>query len=383
MKKKIIFAGGGTGGHLYPIISIAREVAKNLSIDTKIYFVLPSKENLNIVKKEKFIPKRIISGKLRRYFSFKNLVSPFQILIGTIQAFVFISKIKPNIVFLKGGYGALPVGVVALIKKIPIILHESDMFPGLITKIFSRWARLTLISFEETRNYLYFSPTNIHLLGNPIRNFQCRQGDKIKAKQKLKIDSEKKVIFVLGGSQGSDEINELIFNLISILTVKFSLIHVIGKKNFSEFRKKIVKEYNNYIQKNNSKILLQNYRAYPFIEESDLKMVYCASDIIISRAGANTIFEIAQTGKPSILIPLIGSASDHQRKNAYAYMKAGACLVVEKPNLKKNIFLKDLDNLLNNKKRLSFMAKSAREFAKPNAARDIAELILRTMNDER
>ncbi len=375
MKKKIVFAGGGTGGHLYPVISIARELIKNnLNTGTELYFVLPNKNFFNVIKEEGFIPKRIISGKLRRYFSFKNLISPFQILIGTIQAFIFISKVKPNLVFLKGGYGALPIGTIALIKRIPIILHESDVFPGLITKIFSRWAKSTLISFKETKDYLSLS--SVRLLGNPVRNFKCNEGDKIKAKQKLKIDSDKKVIFILGGSQGSDEINKLIFNLISVLTVKFSLIHTVGKKNFSEFKKKIQEKYNNHIQENNSKISFQNYRAYPFMEENDLKTAYCASDIIISRAGASIIFEIAQAGKPSILIPLIGSASDHQRKNAYAYMKTGSCLVVEKPNLKKNIFLKDVNDLLNNEKRLALMAKFAQEFAKPNAAKDIANLIL-------
>ncbi len=380
MKKKIVFAGGGTGGHLYPVISIARELVKNnLNIGTEFYFALPNKKNFNVIREEGFIPKKIISGKLRRYFSFKNLISPFQILIGAIQAFIFISKVKPNLVFLKGGYGALPVGAIALIKRIPIVLHESDVSPGLITKIFSRWAKLTLISFKETTDYLSLS--SARLSGNPTRDFKCNEGDKIKAKQKLKIDSNKKAIFILGGSQGSDEINELIFNLISVLAVKFSLIHVIGKKNFPEFKKKIQEKYNNHIQENNSKISFQNYKAYPFMEENDLKTAYCASDIIISRAGASVIFEIAQVGKPSVLIPLIGSASDHQRKNAYAYMKTGSCLVVEKPNLKKNIFLKDINDLLNNEKKLALMAEFAQKFAKPNAAKDIANLILGVMNN--
>jgi len=388
MKKKIIFAGGGTGGHIYPIISIARELAKKLNMNTEFYFVLPSKIHFNIVKKEGFIPKRIISGKLRRYFSFKNFISPFQILIGTIQAFVFISKIKPNLVFLKGGYGALPIGIVALIKQIPIIIHESDVSPGLVTKIFNRWAKLTLISFEETKNYLSSAFLNreknssIYLSGNPVRDFKCKKEDVAQAKRKIGINLNKKVIFVIGGSQGSHEINELIFDLISDLAVNFSLIHIVGKKNFSEFKEKFEKEHNYKIKKHNSEILFQNYKIYPFMEENDLKVAYCASDIIISRAGASMVFEIARAGKPSILIPLINSASDHQRKNAYAYMKTGSCLVIEKPNLKKNIFLKDLNNLLNNKEKMSLMAKSAQKFAKPKAAKNIANIILTIVNNK-
>jgi UDP-N-acetylglucosamine--N-acetylmuramyl-(pentapeptide) pyrophosphoryl-undecaprenol N-acetylglucosamine transferase len=345
---------------------------------------LPNKKDFGTIKKEGFIFKRIISGKLRRYFSFKNLISPFQVLIGTVQAFIFICKIKPNLVFLKGGYGALPVGIIALIKKIPIVLHESDVFPGLITRIFNRWAKLTLISFEETRNYLLSGFSSVHrqapsvyLSGNPVRNFKCTKEDIIKAREKLKINPDKKMIFVLGGSQGSREINELIFDLLCDLTVNFSLIHIVGKRNFSEFKEKFTKKYNHKIQKHNYNILSQNYKAYAFMKENDLKTAYCASDIIISRAGASIIFEIAQAGKPSILIPLINSASDHQKKNAYAYMKTGSCLVVERPNLKKNIFLKNLNNLLSNEKELSLMAKSAHEFAKPDAAKDIAGLIQR------
>ena len=372
--KKVIFAGGGTGGHFYPIVSIIRELYKKNKSQTEIYFFGPDDYGQDFLKKEKIRFYKVLSGKLRRYFSLKNIISPFLILAGTIQTIYLLNKIKPQLVFLKGGYGSLPVGVAALIYRIPIILHESDTELGLINKLFARWAKLFLLSFPETRKHL-LEDVKTELVGNPVRSFEYR-GDIEEARKSMEIiDQEKPILLVLGGSQGSIEINELIFNLLENLVKDFFIIHSVGIENFEKFKTDIQTKY--------GKTIFQNYRYYPFVDENLLAKAYFLADIIIARAGSGIIFEIAQTGKPAVLIPLIGSAADHQRKNAYAYMAKGACLVMEKPNLKKGLFLETLHNLIIDKQKRDAMSTGARSFARSNAAKDIAQIIIRQLNVKR
>jgi len=366
MKTRLIFTGGGTGGHIYPNLAIIRELKKQLP-DLEVHFIAPREKDLKeIGEKEEVVTKKIISAKLHRYFTLKNLIIPFNLSIGLAQALIYLSQIKPRAVFLKGGYGSLPVGLAALMLKIDIFLHESDTYPGLITRVFSKWAKLSFISFKETKNYI--KTTKVKLTGNPIRCFNY-SGDNSQAKEALGVNKNQKMILILGGSQGSKEINELVLNTASSLLVNFSLVHVVGKKKFNQFKEKVKKNINK-----------KSYKVYPYLNEDKLSQCYKAADLIISRSGSSLIFEIAQAGKASILIPLIGAAADHQRKNAYAYMKTGACLVIEQPNLKQNIFLEDIKKLLKDKDKIEKMEKSARGFALKDAAKDISRLILKNIS---
>lgn len=363
-KKAIIFAGGGTGGHIYPIIAIIRELKKHLS-GLAVYFVAPDKASLKEMNQQKeIISKRILSGKLRRYLSLKNLVSPVLIFTGFIQALAYLLKIKPSLVFLKGGYGALPLGLAALALKLPIIVHESDTYPGLITRLFASRAEIVLTSFQETKNYLR-KGIKIRLTGNPVRKLNQKEKNQQDAKKILGLSEQKKALLVLGGSQGSSEINELIFNTKNNLLVNFSIIHAVGKDKFRDFKKRIS-------QRKRS----NDYQIYPYLKEKKLSLALTAADLVIARSGAGLIFEIAQAGKPSILIPLANAASNHQRKNAYSYMSAGACLVIEKPNSQQGVFLKELSRLSNNQERIKKMTAAAKRFAKPDASSEIASLIL-------
>ena len=366
--KNIVFAGGGTGGHFYPIVAIIRELKKISDNNLQFYFITPEKINDLVLENEGVIFKRIFSGKLRRYLSIKNLASPFKIIYGLIQSLALFKEINPKMVFLKGGYGALPVGLAALFFRTPIIIHESDTKPGLMNRLFHKFSILTLISFKETKNYLRIFPEKIRLVGNPVRNLSSAYTQN-EAKNKLGFSEKKPLILVLGGSQGSEEINELIFNLLDKLVVNFSIIHGVGKVGYKNYHDKLC-EYSD-----KKKNLFKEYKIYEYFDEDMLRTIYKACDVVISRSGASIIFEISEAKKPAILIPLMSSAANHQLENAYSYMSSGACIAMESPNLNRNVFFENIINLLKDKKRIDEMTKAAEHFSKPRAAENIAKII--------
>jgi len=370
---KILFTGGGTAGHIFPIIAIIREIKKIYLKENLQFFYLGPKDEFGevLLQQEGVVVKTILAGKIRRYFGFlsffQNLIDIFiKFPLGFLQSLFYIFFISPDVIFSKGGYGSLPVVLVGWLFLTPIFLHESDVVPGLANRIASRFALEIFVSFpvEKTR---YFPVKKMLLVGNPIRK-EILEGKREKAKTLFNITGEKPVIMVLGGSQGSQRINDVLMIILSQLLEKFELIHQTGEKNFQEIQKETQIILN--------KELLRYYHPLAFLNEEELKHAYLISDLICSRAGAGAIFEIAGLGKPSILIPLSESAQNHQIENAYAYSEAGACLVLEEINLTPHFFLERIEYLFSQPQKLKEMSQAAESFAKPEAGRIIAEYLL-------
>jgi len=207
-------------------------------------------------------------------------------------------------------------------------------------------------------------------LGNPIRK-ELLQGDrKVSKGGMMNLTSNKPVVLILGGSQGAQAINELILSILNNLLAKYEVIHVTGRNTY----KKVLLGSEAMLSDKN---LWQQYHLYEFLNEVELKNAYASASIAISRAGAGSIFELATMGKPSILIPLPGSANDHQSKNAYQYAKSGAAIVIEQESLSPSYFMGEIENVLSKKEN---MVKSALKFAKPEAAAEIAKEILNYLN---
>jgi UDP-N-acetylglucosamine--N-acetylmuramyl-(pentapeptide) pyrophosphoryl-undecaprenol N-acetylglucosamine transferase len=364
---KILFTGGGTGGHVYPLIAIAREIRtiypkKNL----EFYYAGPSDEFASILlSQEDFIIKTIISGKLRRYFDWQNFIDIlFKIPIGVIQSFFLLLAIKPDLVFSKGGSGSIAVTYSARLLKIPVFIHESDVVPGLSNQKTSKWAKKVFTSFPKTE---YFNPEKITLIGNPIRK-EILNGDKKRAGELFNLTFEKPIFLIIGGSQGAEAINDFVLMVINDLLANYEIIHVTGRENFKEesAEAQVIEEKN----------LDKYYHPIAYLDEEKLKHAYKAADLIISRAGSGSIFEIAAAGKPSILVPLPTSAGDHQSKNAYVYAQTGAAEVVEQQNLTPNFFMDKVKLLSLHPEKSEEMKAAALAFAKPLAARAIAREIL-------
>jgi len=364
---KILFTGGGTGGHLFPIVAIVREIRriypkKNL----KFYYMGPKDEfGLLMLSQEDFIIKTIISGKIRRYFSFQNFVDIlFKIPFGILQSFFWLLFNRPDLVFSKGGSGSISVTLSARILMIPVFIHESDVAPGLSNQITAKWAKKIFISFPKTE---YFDPEKTTLVGNPIRK-EILEGDEEKATEMFNLTLQKPIFLIIGGSQGAETINDFILRILNDLLKDYEIIHVTGPQN--------VKEISAEAQAIEDKNLQIYYHPIGFLDEQKIKHAYKAADLIISRSGSGSIFEIAGVGKPSLLIPLPSAAGNHQSKNAYAYAETGAAEVVEQQNLIPNFFIEKLQLLFLHPEKLQEMHEAALAFAKPLAAKAIARGVL-------
>ena len=368
---KILFTGGGTGGHIFPIIAIVREIRKfSPKKRLDFYYIGPQDEfNKLLLSQEDIKVKEISAGKIRRYLTFKSFFQNiYDIFVknpaGLISSFFYIFFLAPDLIFSKGGFGSIPSSIAGWILRVPIFLHEADAAPGLANRFLARVSIELFISFRKTP---FFSERRMLLVGNPIRR-ELLTGSKEKAKQFFNLTGEKPVVLVMGGSQGAQRINDKILDILPSLLKEFELIHQTGERNFRQ-----VKEGAKVMI---SKDLEKYYHPFGFLKEQELKKAYAACDFVISRAGAGSIFEIAALGKPSILVPLPESAQGHQLKNAYTYAMEGAALVLEEENFTPHFFLEKLKYLFSRPKELEKMRKAAKEFSKPLAAKIIAAYLL-------
>lgn len=368
---KILFTGGGTGGHIFPIIAIVREIRRiypkaTQRVPLEFYYLGPKDDFGQILlSQEDFVIKTIVSGKIRRYFAWQNFVDIlFKIPFGLIQSFFALLAIRPDIVFSKGGSGSIAVTYSARLLRIPVFLHESDTVPGLSNQTTAKWAKKIFVSFPKTE---YFDPKKTILVGNPTRK-EIQEGDKETASEIFNLTLEKPIFLIMGGSQGAEAINDFVLLILNDLLKEYEIIHITGGKN--------LKETSAEAQVIKDKDLDIYYHPIGFLNEEKMKHAYKAADLIISRSGAGSIFEIAAAGKPSILIPLPSSAGDHQSKNAYAYAETGAAMVIEQENLTPNFFKENIQLLFLHPEKLEEMKEAALGFSKPLAARAIAREIL-------
>lgn len=361
---KIILTGGGTGGHIIPLIAVARKI-KEKNPDTQFIFIGPKgKLEEEIIGRESIPMRNISVGKFRRYFSFQNFIDCFKIPIGIIQAMAVLLAEMPDAIFSKGGYASLPVVIVGWMYRIPILIHESDAVPGMANSMLSKFAERVAVSYPEAEKE--FPAAQVVLTGNPLRE-DINQGSASNARQEFSLTESKKVIFVWGGSQGARSINNKILDILPELLLKYQVIHQTGESNFEEVRHRAGEM--------GIKLGREGYFAIPFIGEN-LKDILAVSDLVISRAGSTSIAEIAANGKPAIIIPLESSASNHQRMNAYALAKIGGCIVLEENNLGKNLFMSRIDEIMNNDELRKKLSEDIKIFYHPDAAEKIAEGVL-------
>lgn len=368
---RILFTGGGTGGHFYPIVAVSRELKKIIEeeriLGMKMYYIGPDDFGHDILKKDEIDVRVVISGKMRRYASLRNIIDFFKVIGGTVQAFFVLFSIMPDVIFSKGGYGSLPVVIVSFFYGIPLIIHESDSRPGIVNRVASLFADRVAISFESSIPF-FFSKKKIALTGNPIRK-NVLGGSKEAGQEEFSIFSRRPVILIMGGSQGSEIINKTLMGALRELTKSFEIIHQTGRENFEG------------VSGEASVILNQEEKTYyhpvAFFDDRMLRSVYAVADICVSRAGSASIFEIAAAGKPSILIPLKNSAQEHQKQNAYEYSQYGAAAIIEEDNLIPSVFLNEIRKLLNDKERLALMTDRAKKFSKPDSAEVIAREVMK------
>lgn len=366
---KILLTGGGTGGHLIPLLGVVSEL-KKISAEKKLgkpefLLITPASGFNKNISEEGIRIKTIRAGKLRRYFSWENFKDILKIPVGIIQSLYHISKFKPDVVFSKGGFASVPPVIAAWILRVPIVTHESDIVPGLANRIIVRFASKILISFSATEKY--FDKNKVVLTGNPIRS-DITQGSCENALKFFKLSPDLPTVLIFGGSQGARKINEMVLEILPNLTEKCQVIHQCGDKNYEETKNKISKLNLKYPER---------YCVYSFIKE-EMKDAYAIADIVIGRAGANSLAEIVALNKPSILIPLSTSASNHQLKNAEFFVEKNASLAIDETTNNSQDLSNAIFELLSDRYLQGQMKQKLSEIASPQiAAHKIAEEIFK------
>jgi len=377
---KIIFTGGGTGGHFYPIIAVAQKLNTLLEreniADVKLFYMSTDPYNEELLATNNITFKKVTAGKLRTYFSFKNFIDPFKTAWGVIKVFFQMFVLFPDAIFSKGGYASVPALVAARFFRIPVIIHESDSAPGRVNAWSGKFAEKIAISYSEAAQY--FPEGRTALTGNPIREELLQPSGKDAFKE-LGLDPNIPVLLVLGGSLGAQKINEQIVTLAPRLVEKYQVIHQTGPKNQAEVELLI----NGLLTRGvyGSKEGNPNagrYHIYGYLDSEKMRMAAEAATIVVSRAGS-AIFEIAAWNIPAILIPITETNGDHQRKNAFAYMRAGGATVIEEANLAPNLLHTEIDSLMSDAPKRFAMKESAKAFSKIDASEKIAEQIVEVL----
>ncbi len=366
---KILLAGGGSGGHFYPIIAVAESLKKIVKdekfVDAEMYFMAPSPYDERLLFENNILFKRSYAGKIRNYFSVKNFFDFFKTAVGVVKAIIDVWSIYPDVVFGKGGYGSFPALFAARLLRIPVVIHESDSKPGRVNAWAGKFAKRIAVSYESAAQF--FPAGKVAHTGNPVRP-EIMDPITTDPGKFFGLDTPEPVIFILSGSQGSQKINESIIDILPDIVENYGVIHQTGKTNFES-----VSQTADVVLKDNPR--KNRYKPLAYLNVLALRMAAGASSIVISRAGS-AIFEIALWKKPSIIIPIPEEVSHDQTSNAFAYAATGACSVIEETNLTPHVLLAEIRRILNNSAISSKMIASTKAFAVRDAADKIAREII-------
>lgn len=355
MKKKIkiIFTGGGSSGHVTPSLPLISAL-QNKGIDI---FYIGSKKGIEhtLIKALKIPYYVITTGKLHRYWTWKNLLTPFQLLIGTMQSLLICRKIKPDVIFSKGGFVTLPVVIAAKLNGIPVVIHESDLTPGLANRLSFPFAKLICITFPETvKNFK--NTSKVLLTGIPIRDSLLHGNPEKGLKFCGFADKQKPVLLIMGGGLGSTIVNACIRRLINPLTAKFQVIHICGKnKSDPAF------------------VEIKGYKQFEYLQD-EFADVLASADLVISRAGATSIYELLALNKPNILLPLSKKASrGDQIDNAKYFAQQGLSKVIYFEEFTDEKLLKTLSESYEN---LDLLKSRLSQFKQLNATQLITDKLV-------
>jgi UDP-N-acetylglucosamine--N-acetylmuramyl-(pentapeptide) pyrophosphoryl-undecaprenol N-acetylglucosamine transferase len=355
MSTRIVLAGGGTGGHVFPLVAVARSLQAR---GATVTFIGPEEFSLNELEANDVKVKRIVrAGKLRRYVSFKTVIDFIKLPVAFIQSITHIRAEQPHVILGKGGYGSISPVIVGWMFNVPVILHESDATPGLANRFLQRFARRVLLSFAEAESYFRKGKTIV--VGNPVRTKYLKM-KKSEAQALLKFETQRKTILVIGGSQGARSINSFIHDALPLLTKRYALIIATGVDNKKTF----------------SDINFNNVLVRPFLNERELAAAFVLADAVVSRAGSGGIFEIAAFAKPAVIIPIRESTGGHQRTNARSYENLEAAVVLDESTVTEQTLTYAIESILSHPDITAHMQRQARKFARVDAADRVADILM-------
>ncbi len=361
---RILFVGGGTGGHFYPLIAVA-EILHTSPSNPKLYYMGPNQYDEAALKEHNIKYIYCPAGKVRRYKSAKNYFDFFINIFGLFVAVLKLFFLYPDVIFSKGGYTSVPVLLAARFLMIPVVIHESDAVPGRANALAKNQARYIAIAHDDVAKF--FPPEKTALVGIPIRKAILQtHPDPFSV---LGLPNDKPLIYVTGGSSGAERLNNLIVTSLTELLPKYRIFHQVGQANVDTLKltaEEFVKDAS----------LLSNYYIQGSIPAETVSLLMDASSLIITRAGSTALFEIAHHAKPSIVIPIPEDVSRDQRSNAYSYARTGAAVVLEEHNMSPHLLMQEIDTIINDPGRREAMGQAAKSLSYPDAAQKIADILL-------
>lgn len=376
---RVLLTGGGTGGHVYPLLAVVDafssqtvEDARGMKqdLDIAVSYAGPAGPFDREFKERQIRTYRIASSKFRRYLSVQNVIDVPKFVWSVLQALVVVYRVMPDVVFSKGGPGALAVVLAARFYFVPVIIHESDAVPGLTNRLSARFAKRIAVAFEDAKRF--FPERKTAVTGNPIRSeFLANLIPSSAAKAGFRFDPRVPALLVLGGSQGAATLNDFVCDNLKVLLADFQVIHQAGERNVAS-----VREVTRTLLAELGPDVAARYRLEGTFDVRSLALAFSAADVVVSRSGSG-IFEIAAAGKPAFLVPLEGSANGHQKEDALAYAKAGAAVVFEGQNFTVHVVLMKLKELLGDRNAYDAMASAAKRFARTDAASLVAEEVVK------
>jgi UDP-N-acetylglucosamine--N-acetylmuramyl-(pentapeptide) pyrophosphoryl-undecaprenol N-acetylglucosamine transferase len=377
---RILAVGGGSGGHVTPVVAVLKEIrARHPRAELRFWcdhsFYVQARATIDIFDADLPVH-RIIAGKLRRYHHLSlwqqltwpalmlaNIRDFFFVIIGVFQSLIKLIIWRPDVVFTKGGFVCLPVGFAAHLLRIPLVIHDSDAHPGLTNRILSRWA--DVIATGAPLEYYNYDASKSVYVGIPINSAfrPYSRGDQREAKVKWGVSPDDPLVVVTGGGLGAQRINYSVVEHLSKFKELGTTILVSGADNYEEIKEMTPESAESFFQ------------VYPFV--TDMPSLLGAADVVVTRAGATTILELAALKKPTILIPNGKLTGGHQLKNAAVYQEKDALKIVDEDTLERSPkeLVKAIQSLLFQTKETEKMAARLHDFARPNAAKDMAELI--------
>jgi UDP-N-acetylglucosamine--N-acetylmuramyl-(pentapeptide) pyrophosphoryl-undecaprenol N-acetylglucosamine transferase len=376
---RIVLTGGGTGGHIIPFEPLV-DALKTVHLEKKKDLPLwLGRETLDMYflgvvdKKTKTFYKglglkvvNIPAAKLRRYPSARTIGDfLFRMPFGFIKSLFYMWSIMPDVIISKGGYGSIPVGFAALIFRVPLIVHESDAVLGLANKIMATWAEVITVGFSATRHNMVYHKRKTIVTGTPVRIGLARDSQE-EAKKLFGFNNNEPVLLITGGSQGAGKLNELLLQMLPQLIEKIGIIHLTGKEHLESI-KKSAQELIGMDDR------AHNYKPYGYLTDK-MGSALMAADVVVSRAGATSLAELAHLRKTAIIVPLPSAAGNHQSANAQIYEVGEAVRVVSQENLGTNLLMQNINDLLATEELRKTLSANISRFDHPTASRDIAKI---------
>jgi UDP-N-acetylglucosamine--N-acetylmuramyl-(pentapeptide) pyrophosphoryl-undecaprenol N-acetylglucosamine transferase len=352
-----VFAGGGTGGHLFPALAIAEEVRKKLPKARIVFVGTNDKIEARVVPPSGFEFATIWISGFHRSVRLSNLLFPLKVIVSFVQSFFLLRKLKPLVVVGTGGYVCGPIGLVAAMLGIPLVLHESNSYPGLTTRLLARRASTVFIAFDATRTWIS-SAREMQTIGTPVRALLFLES-RNEAFRYFTMNPARRTLLVVGGSLGASSINNAVAAIVRELeSMNIQLIWQTGLADYERLA----------TLSKSSSIWIG-----AFVDRMEL--AYAAADLVVSRAGATTIAELTALGKPAILVPYPYAAADHQTINATTLVEKGAAVMIRDGELNRSL-KHNIIELLNDEKKRNHMSTASKSLGKPDASARIASRIL-------